>query len=119
MPTADSTGDGVATAGSDYTAASGTLTFTQTANGGQTVEVETTDDILSEDVTRTFTFAISSPSGGVRDGHSGYHRIGHYHHQCQRPPLAIHLRTGRKIETQVDIQLSVDSGKRERGRRVH
>ena len=55
MPTAAltvsyGTADGTATDGSDYTAASGTLTFTQAAAGAQTFTVQTTDDILSRAV---------------------------------------------------------------------
>ena len=68
IPTADltvdyATADGTATAGEDYTAASGTLTFTQTDHADKTVEVQTTEDILSE-ADEDFTFSISSPSGG-------------------------------------------------------
>ena len=67
-PTADltlsyGTADGTATAGTDYTSTSGTLTFTQAAAGSQTFTVQTTDDILSESG-ETFTVTISSPSGG-------------------------------------------------------
>ena len=57
------TADGTATAGSDYTAASGTLTFTSTAADAQTFTVQTTDDIRAE-TTETFTVAISNASGG-------------------------------------------------------
>ena len=57
------TADDGAEAGSDYTAASGTLNFTQTVNGDQTVDVPTTDDIFSEG-SEDFTFAITSHSGG-------------------------------------------------------
>ena len=68
IPTADltvdyATSDGTATSGEDYTAASGTLTFTQTDHADKTVEVQTTDEILSDD-DEDFTFSISSPSGG-------------------------------------------------------
>ena len=67
-PTADltvsyATADGTATAGSDYTAKSGTLTFTRTAAGSQTLTVQTTEDILAEN-SETFTVSISGPSGG-------------------------------------------------------
>ena len=57
------TADGTATAGEDYTAASSTLTFTQADHGDKTVDVQTTDDIMSE-ADEDFTFSISSPSGG-------------------------------------------------------
>ena len=68
-PTSDltvsyATSDGTATAGRDYTAKSGTLTFTQTAAGSQTFTVQTTVDILDEGTGETFTVTISSPSGG-------------------------------------------------------
>ena len=68
-PTADltvsyGTSNGTATAGSDYTAKSGTLTFTNTAAGSQTITVQTTKDTLDEGTGETFTVTISSPSGG-------------------------------------------------------
>ena len=68
-PTADltvsyATSNGTATAGSDYTAKSGTLTFTQTAAGSQTFTVQTTEDAIDEGAGETFTVTISSPSGG-------------------------------------------------------
>ena len=67
-PTADltvsyATADGTATAGEDYTATSSTLTFTQDSHGDRTVDVQTTDEILSEG-SETFTSAISNPQGG-------------------------------------------------------
>ena len=58
------TSDGTATAGKDYTAKSGTLTFTNTAAGSQTFTVQTTEDTFDEGTGETFTVAISSPSGG-------------------------------------------------------
>ena len=68
-PTADltvsyATSNGTATAGTDYTAKSGTLTFTNTAAGPQTFKVQTTEDVIDEGSGETFTVAISSPSGG-------------------------------------------------------
>ena len=68
-PTADltvsyGTSNGTATAGSDYTAKSGTLTFTNTAAGAQTFTVQTTGDTIDEGTGETFTVTISSPSGG-------------------------------------------------------
>ena len=68
-PTADltvsyATADGTATAGTDYTAASGTLTFSQTAAGSQTFKVSTAEDSIDEGTGETFTVTISSPSGG-------------------------------------------------------
>ena len=67
-PTADltvayATSDGTATAGDDYTAASGTLTFTATDTADRTVTVSTIEDSLDESG-ETFKFAISSPQGG-------------------------------------------------------
>ena len=58
------TANGTATAGSDYTAKSGTLTFTTSAAGSQTFTVQTTDDDVDEGTGETFTVSISSPSGG-------------------------------------------------------
>ena len=68
-PTADltvsyGTADGTAVAGTDFTAKSGTLTFTQTAAGSQTFTVQTTEDNVDEGTGETFTVSISSPSGG-------------------------------------------------------
>ena len=62
--TANGSGDSGATAGSDYTAKSGTLTFTQTAAGSQTFTVQTTEDSIDEGSGETFTVSISGPSGG-------------------------------------------------------
>ena len=62
--TADGSGDSGATAGSDYTAKSGTLTFTNTAAGSQTFTVQTAEDTIDEGTGETFTVSISSPSGG-------------------------------------------------------
>ena len=58
------TSNGTATAGSDYTAKSGTLTFTRTAAGSQTFTVQTTGDSIDEGTGETFTVTISSPLGG-------------------------------------------------------
>ena len=59
------TADGTATAGSDYTAASGTLTFTP-ANWetNQTVDVTITEDTVDDD-DETFTFTLSNPGSGA------------------------------------------------------
>ena len=61
------TADGTATAGSDYMAARGTLTFTP-ANWQteQTVDVTITDDTVDDDdETFTFTFTLSNPGSGA------------------------------------------------------
>ena len=58
------TSDGTATAGSDYTATSGTLTFTTTSwSTAQTVDVAITDDTVDDDG-ETFTVALSAPGTG-------------------------------------------------------
>ena len=59
------TADGTATAGSDYTAASGTLTFT-TGNWDtvQTVAVTISNDTVDDD-DETFTFTLSNPGTGT------------------------------------------------------
>ncbi len=67
-PTADltvdyATSDGAATAGEDYTAESGTLTFTNADAGDKTFTVQTTEDNLDEP-DETFSVAISNPAGG-------------------------------------------------------
>jgi hypothetical protein len=60
------TANGTAVAGSDYTATSGTLTFT-TAQTSQTVSVPTIDDTAVESA-ETFTMNLSAPSGGATVG---------------------------------------------------
>ena len=57
------TANGTATAGTDYTAKSGTLMFTNAAAGSQTFKVDTTEDSYDDDG-ETFTVSISSPLGG-------------------------------------------------------
>ena len=57
------TADGTATAGSDYTSTSGTLTFTQADHANKSFTVQTADDSL-DDSDETFTVTISSPTGG-------------------------------------------------------
>lgn len=56
------TASGTATSGSDFTATSGTLTFTS-GQTSQSVNVPTTDDSVVESA-ETFTMALSSPTGG-------------------------------------------------------
>ena len=74
------TSDGTATAGSDYTAKSGTLTFTSTAAGSQTFTVQTTEDTADESG-ETFIVAVSSPSGGGGPAPSlGNIEVGDDHH---------------------------------------
>ena len=59
------TEDGTATAGSDYTAASGTLTFTRASwNTPQSVPVMIIDDEMDDDG-EIFTFKLSNPSSGT------------------------------------------------------
>ena len=57
------TEDGTATAGADYTAASGSLRFTTTDYGPQQVEVAVLSDTADEE-DETFSIAISQPAGG-------------------------------------------------------
>ena len=103
-PTADleveyATSDGTAAAGSDYTAKSGTLTFTNTAAGSQTFKVQTTEDVLSEGG-EDFTVAISSPAGGGGPAPSlrRQQHVGHHHHQLTTTPLANLLKTGENLD---------------------
>jgi hypothetical protein len=56
------TANGSATAGSDYTATSGTLTFTS-AQTSHTINVATTDDAAVESA-ETFSMSLSLPTGG-------------------------------------------------------
>ena len=55
------TSDGTATAGADYTATSGTLTF-QTGDTQKTISVPIDNDIVNES-DETFTFTLSNPAG--------------------------------------------------------
>ena len=59
------TADDTAVAGTDYTAASGTLTFAAGATGPQTITVEVTEDGVDEVATETFTVALRSPTNAV------------------------------------------------------
>jgi chitinase len=59
----DTTADGTAVAGSDYTSKSGTLTFTP-GQTSKTVSVSITDDALAED-DETFTLNLSNATGGL------------------------------------------------------
>ena len=95
-PTADlavsyATSNGTATAGSDYTAKSGTLTFTSTAAGAQTFTVQTTDDAIDEGTGETFTVTISSPSGSGGPAPSlGASSLSHHHHGRRRRAVGHH-----------------------------
>ena len=61
------TSDGSADEDSDYTAASGTLTFASNESS-KTISVQTTEDTTQEE-TETFTVTLSSPSGAtIEDG---------------------------------------------------
>ena len=85
-PTADltvsyATSDGTATAGADYTAKSGTLTFTNAAAGPQTFTVQTDEDTIDEGTGETFTVTVSSPIWRRRTGSEPErHEVGHHHH---------------------------------------
>ena len=57
------TADGTAEAGSDYTASTGTLTFTA-GQATQTISVSTVDDEVEEE-TEAFTVTLSNPTGGA------------------------------------------------------
>lgn len=63
------TANGTAVAPGDYTATSGTLTFT-TAQTSKTVNVTTIDDATAES-SETFTMSLSSPTGGSTIGTPG------------------------------------------------
>ena len=109
IPSADltvnyATSDGTATAGSDYTAASGTLTFTQASHGDQTVDVQTTDDIRAE-AGENFTITISSPQGGggtTSLGTSSVTTTIGSNDATSDPPD-----NRQEVTTPIDIQLSV------------
>jgi large repetitive protein len=58
------TQNGTATAGSDYTASGGTVTFAPGETGPKTVTVNTTNDSIDED-NETFTVNLSAPSNAT------------------------------------------------------
>ena len=67
------TSNGTATAGSDYTAANGTLTFTSGQSSAETFTVTITDDSTDED-DETFTVTLSSVVLGGE--HKRLNRVG-------------------------------------------
>jgi hypothetical protein len=62
-----STANGTATAGSDYTSASGTLTFTHFGPLSQTFTVSITDDLVIEN-NETVNLTLSNPTGDLTLG---------------------------------------------------
>jgi hypothetical protein len=64
------TADGTANAGSDFDAASGTLTFAP-GELTKTVNVTVNGDLVTEDVEETFTVVLSNPSGVTLGDGSG------------------------------------------------
>jgi chitinase len=62
------TADGTAKAGADYSAVSGTLTFTA-GQSSKTVSIPVADDNVVE-ANRAFTFTLSAPTGGATLGHA-------------------------------------------------
>jgi len=62
------TADGTARAGTDYSAVSGTLTFTA-GQTSKTVSIPVADDNIVE-ANRAFTFTLSAPTGGATLGHA-------------------------------------------------
>ena len=61
------TGGGTATSGSDFTAASGTLTWQNGDSGTKVISVAITNDTIDE-VDENFTFTLSNPTGGATLG---------------------------------------------------
>ena len=58
------TENGTATAGSDYEAASGTLTFPAGSSAGRTITITVYDDVTAEPE-ETFTVRLSEPRGAA------------------------------------------------------
>ena len=66
------TADGTATAGSDYTGASGVLTFAAGVTESQTIEVQITDDAADEEVeAETFTVTLSGAANATLQDATG------------------------------------------------
>lgn len=59
-----STANGTATAGSDYTATTQVLSWANLEDGVKTVSIPITDDLIA-DANETFTFNLSTPTGGA------------------------------------------------------
>ena len=91
------TSDGTATAGSDYTAASGTLTIAA-GKTSKTVSVAVLNDAHDED-SETLTFTLSSPVGAVLDD-DGDEATGTITNDDPMPGAWI-ARFGRTVGTQV------------------
>ena len=66
--TSDGAGTGGATAGADYTAAQGTLTFPAATTAGREVAVPVTDDAADEEEAETFRVTLSNASNAVLAG---------------------------------------------------
>ena len=66
------TADGTATAGSDYTGASGVLTFAPGVTDSQTIEVQITDDAADDEVeAETFTVGLSGAANATLQDATG------------------------------------------------
>ena len=89
------TSDGTATAGSDYTATSGTLTFAS-GETGKTVSVPVLDD-AHDDGGETLTFTLSNPSGATIDDGEATGTIDN----TDAMPKAWLARFGRTVASQV------------------
>ena len=89
------TSDGTATAGSDYTATSGTLTFAS-GETGKTVSVSVLDD-AHDDGGETMTFTLSNPSGATIDDGEATGTIDN----TDAMPRAWLARFGRTVASQV------------------
>ena len=89
------TSDGTATAGSDYTATSGTLSFAA-GETEKTVSVPVLDDAHDEGG-ETLTLTLSNPSGAYLADGSATGTINHSDHM----PLAWMVRFGRTVGSQV------------------
>lgn len=61
------TSDSLATAGADYTATSGTLTWAEGDIADKAITIPILDDLVAE-INETFTVTLSSPSGGAQLG---------------------------------------------------
>jgi YD repeat-containing protein len=89
------TANGTATAGSDYTATSGTLTFTSAGSSTQSVSVPTTDDAAYEGA-ETFVLNLSAPSSGAALG-SPSSATATINDNDSPPPVTINLTSGASI----------------------
>ncbi|MFK8113342.1 MAG: Calx-beta domain-containing protein, partial [Rubripirellula sp.] len=98
--------DGTAFSGSDYTANSGTLTFTGTAGETQTINIPTVDDSLSGEPDIQFTVTLSTTTTAVDANDIGTITIQDNDVVVVPPPIASDVPLSTSEDTAITIDLS-------------